>query len=225
MATVNVLPTSFSALSSFETCPRKHYYLRITKEVADPPGEAAMWGDRVHKALEAYLRNGTPLPTTIKAYQALADKLANKFSDATLLVEQQLSVNKDLEPVGWWDKSGWFRGIIDVALVRGDTAYVFDWKTGKQKDDFAQLKMFAALMSVHYPQLKTIHSAFVWLQPKTITSETYDVLEARTFWENVNQRIIRLENALEDDKWPAKPSGLCQRYCPVGRARCEHCGI
>lgn len=224
MGQIKVVPTSFSALNSFETCPKKHYLTRVVKEVADPMGEAALWGDRVHKALEAYLRKGTALPKGMKEYQPLADKLANRFPDANLLVEQQLAVNADLEPVGWWDKTAWFRGVIDVALLKDQTAYVFDWKTGKQKDSFDQLHMFAALITAHHPQIEHIHSAFIWLQPRTLTTESFTEEQARRFWPTINNRITRLEDALASDKWPAKPSGLCRKYCPVGRSRCEHCG-
>jgi len=221
---MKVLPTSFSALDSFETCPLKHYLTRITKQVADPPGEAIMWGNTVHKALERYLRDDIPLPKRVEQYEPYAKKLKTKYRDADLLVENQLSVRDDFQPTGWWDNDGWFRGVIDVAIIKGDTAYVFDWKTGKQKDNFDQLHMFAALITSHFPEVEHIHSSFIWLQPRTMTHESYDQAEARKFWAMVSPRIERLQEAVLHDKWPARPSGLCRRYCPVGKKLCAHCG-
>lgn len=221
---MSILPTSFSALDSFETCPLKHYLTRIEKSVKEPPSEAMMWGNSVHKALEKYLKDGTPLKPRMKMYQPYADKLKTKYDDADLLVENQLSVTENFQPTGWWDKNGWFRGIIDVAVIRGNKAYVFDWKTGKQKDNFDQLMMFAALITSHYPDVEQIHSSFIWLQPKQLTTETYSQEAARKFWANITPRIDKLEKAALHNKWPARPSGLCRKWCPVGRANCEHCG-
>ena len=219
-----ILPTSFSSLNSFETCPLKHYHIKIARTVDDPPGEAALWGSRVHEALEDYLNDGTELPTGCKQYRYLADMLLNKFDDAELLVEQELAVDRNFQPVEWTDPDAWFRGIIDVALLRGDTAYIFDWKTGKKKNSFDQLKMFAAMTTAYYPQVKTIHAAFIWLKVKEVTAQTYTSEEARMYWAELSPRVDRLEVALENDVWPARPSGLCRNWCPVGRKVCEHCG-
>jgi hypothetical protein len=221
---MKILPTSFSALDSFETCPRKHFLTRISKQVKEPPSEVLTWGNTVHKALEKYLRDGTPLPKTVKPYQPYADKIKKKFDDATLLVENQLSVTDNFEPTGWWDDSGWFRGVIDVAIVRGDKAHVFDWKTGSIKDNFDQLHMFAALITCHYPEVETISASFVWLKDRDLTNETYTRDEARKFWAGVVPRIERLKTAFNKADWPPKPSGLCRRHCPVGKNLCEYCG-
>lgn len=220
----NILPTSFSALNSFETCPRRHYLTRISKRVVEPPSAEINWGNFVHKALEKYLRDGTPLPKSVRQYQKYADKIKAAHPDANLLVEQQLSVDKNFQPVGWWDKRGWFRGVIDVALLSGNKAYVFDWKTGNQKDDFDQLAMFAALITSHHPDIEVIHSGFIWLKTHDLTNHTYERDDARKFWANVSPRVKRLQEAHKQQVWPARPSGLCKKWCPVGRVNCEHCG-
>lgn len=221
------LPTSFSALDSFETCPLKHYLTRVSKEVPDPPGEAIQWGNTVHKALEKYLRDEAALPKSVAPYQKYADQIKRQAgaTGANLLVENQLCVDEAFQPTGWWDKNGWFRGVIDVALMEPTAARVFDWKTGKQKDNFDQLEMFAALITSHYPEVETIHSAFVWLQPRKLTKKTFAQEAARRFWAKLTPRVDRLQEAFETNKWPARPSGLCKNWCPVGSKNCSHCGV
>jgi len=219
-----VLPTSFSSLSKFETCPRQYYYQKITQEVQDPPGEAALWGSRVHEALEEYLRDGKELPNTVKMYQKYADQLKDRFPDGELLVEKELAVDANFQPCAWGDPNAWFRGIIDVAILHDGALYMFDWKTGRKKSDFDQLTLFAAMATSYYPEAQQIHAAYIWLKEKAVTRKSFTRDEARKAWADLSPRVKRLEEALEYDNWPARPSGLCKRWCAVGRLRCEHCG-
>lgn len=219
-----VIPASYSSITNFETCPRKHYLTRVAKQVKEPQGEALLWGNTVHKALEQYIGAGVPLPKGCKQYQPLADKLTTKIPTALVLVEQQLAVDADFQPTGWWDRNAWFRGVIDVALIDGERAFLFDWKTGKQKNDFDQLKLFAALTTAHYPDVQVLDTAFIWLESKQLTRETFTRDEARTFWSDLVPRVQRLAEAAAQSVWPARPSGLCRKWCPVGRGLCEHCG-
>ena len=53
---------SYSMLTAFETCPHQFYRVRVLKDVVEEQGEAALWGDRVHKALENRVRDQEPLP-------------------------------------------------------------------------------------------------------------------------------------------------------------------
>ena len=45
-------PWSYSALTSYETCPKRYQLTRVTKQVTEPQTEATRWGNEVHKALE-----------------------------------------------------------------------------------------------------------------------------------------------------------------------------
>ena len=223
------LPTSFSALDSFETCPRRHHLTRVTKQVADPPGEAARWGNRVHDALQRYLQgDAQALAGALAQYQPLADTLLkntqNKGRNATVDAELQLAVDMDLDPCGWWDDRGWIRGIVDALLRRGSVAYALDWKTGKPKDDAGQLALFAGLVMAHYPEIETVHTAYVWLQHKQSDKRTYHRRDLPEIWQQVEPRVAQLERAFAHNNWPARPSGLCKNWCPVGRDLCEHCG-
>ena len=40
---------SYTALTGFENCPHRHWRTKVVKDIADPPGEAALFGQRAHK--------------------------------------------------------------------------------------------------------------------------------------------------------------------------------
>lgn len=220
-----ILPTSFSALDSFETCPRRHYLTRISKQVKDPPGEAAQWGQAVHKALDKYLK-GDPsaLSKSMRGYSKIADAVLDSIPGAEVYSELQLAVDHELEPCGWWDKSGWIRGIVDVLVLDGAKAYALDWKTGKRKDDNGQLALFAGLVFAHYPEVERVQTGYVWLPDKRLDPKRYDRDDAPTIWQDIAPRVNHLVRAEAAGNWPARPSGLCRNWCPVGKALCEHCG-
>ena len=43
--------------------------------------------------------------------------------------------------------------------------------------------------------------------------ETYSRVDAPMLWEKMLSKTSRIEQSLEKDNWPAKPSGLCG-WCP-----------
>ena len=58
---------SYSALTAFETCPRRFELTRVTRQVKEPQTEATIWGNEVHKALELFAKDGKPLPKNLKS--------------------------------------------------------------------------------------------------------------------------------------------------------------
>ena len=130
------------------------------------------------------------------------------------MVEQEYTLNKDLQPTGWWDADAWLRFKLDVLIIRGtDKAIVADWKTGKRRPDFDQLEMFALAVFSFWPEVQKVTSMFVWTKENAIDKETYRREHTDAMWTRLLSRINRVEKSLETEVWPAKPSGLC-RYCP-----------
>lgn len=219
--TAKVPAWSHTSLTAFETCPRKYYHTRVAKDVADPPGEAALWGQRVHKALEERARDGKPLPDYLSNCEPVIVKILER--DGKRLVEEQIALDKNLHPVTWFDKKAWCRGIIDIGIVNERNAVLADWKTGKRKPDNDQMKLFAAFSFAKFPWVEKITTAFVWLKENKIDKETFTREEHEgAIWQEVMPRVQRLEHAYEKASWPAKPSGLCKKWCPV--RSCEFCG-
>lgn len=130
-----VISWSYSAMSTFETCPRQYQAKYVTKEVPYQQNAAAKWGDDVHKALEENIKTGKPLPSNMVQYQKFLDAVkfrADKLK-GELLAEKQVALTKDLESVSWFTKKTakkpvWFRTKIDVTVHAGGYGEVYDWK-------------------------------------------------------------------------------------------------
>jgi hypothetical protein len=198
----------------YENCPKRYYHQRITKEVKDSVGEATLYGERVHKHLEDYLKTGAALPDDSVKLQPLCDTFRTSAGDGGFFVEQEYTLNKDLQETGWWDADAWLRFKLDVLVVRDNgTAIVADWKTGKRRPDFDQLEMFALAVFSFWPAVNKVTSVFVWTKENAMDKETYKREHIDDMWTRLLTRINRVEKSLETDVWPAKPSGLC-RYCP-----------
>lgn len=212
---------SHTSLTAFETCPKKYYHTRVKKDIPDPPGEAALWGQRVHKSLEERAKDNIPLPDYLSHCEPVIQQILSK--DGQRLIEEQIALNRDLRPVGWFDKKAWCRGVVDIGVVNEKNAVLLDWKTGKRKPDNDQMKLFAAFSFAKFPWVKKITTAFVWLKENKTDKEVFDREKHESgIWQEVMPRVIRLEQAYVKDSWPAKPSGLCKNYCPV--RSCEFCG-
>lgn len=208
------LTHSFSAIKMFENCPLQYYEVRVAKSVVNVGGEATKWGERVHKHLEDRLKDGVALPPESQSSEAICAAIEKLSAGGELLVEQEATLNQSLQPTGWWDPDAWLRSKLDVEIIKGPWAAVFDWKTGKRRPDFSQLELFALQVFVHRPQVQTVHSKFLWIKDGKSDSEVYKRDQMPILWEKLLTRIKRIEKALETNTWPAKPSGLCP-WCPV----------
>lgn len=214
MTTKKSAAWSFSALNSFETCPHRHYRTKVIKDIKEPDSEQLRWGNRVHKALEKRIRDGTPLPKEMQKWEPMVLKLLSKKGDS--IAEQKLCLNEELCATDWFAKDSWLRGVVDYMLVDGDKAVALDWKTGKPKDDHDQLMLFAALLFHRYPELETIRTGYVWLAHNCkITTKEFTRADVPAIWEEFLPRVRRLQMAHTKDKWEKKPSGLCRAWCPV----------
>lgn len=213
---------SISSLSAFETCPKRVYHIKVTKEVKDPPGESAAWGSWVHKQFENRLREGTPLPVTLSGYERLTKPIAESKGDK--LVEYQIALNQDLQPCEWYGKETWVRVVIDAGVVKGESAALWDWKTGKRKPESDQLKLSAAVLMAAKPEVKRVSTAFVWLKDGATDKENFTCQDIPAIWSSFSPRLERMERAYAKTHFPAKPSGLCRKHCPVPNHLCEYSG-
>lgn len=204
---------TYSALDGYETCPRKYYHTRVRRDFSDVH-DANAWGVRAHKAFELRMRNGTPLPEGMTQWEGIATKLLALPGEK--LFETKLSVDAGFASCHWG--SAWSRGVVDMLVVNGREAAVLDYKTGKYRPS-EQLKLYAAYVFATYP-VDVVKTGYVWLKERRITKDEFARDAAPTIWREFLPRVNKLENAYKQDRWPAKPSGLCKGWCPV--RTCEH---
>lgn len=218
----SVIPWSYSSLSAFETCPRRYKLTKLTKEVSDPPGEAAMHGTAVHEALENYLNGTAPFPDKYDEYRAVADRVAQ--AEGERLVEWQFGLNEGLQPSTFDAPDAWVRGVIDFGVVSGKSAVLLDWKLGVPKHDHDQLKLFAAAAFATFPDLEKVRTGYVWLKYSKVETSFFRREDVPELWKEFIPRVIRLVKAQEQDKFVPKPSGLCRKHCPLTHDQCEFSG-
>lgn len=213
-----VIPCSYSSITSFETCPRKHYEERIAKSVERTSSLAAEEGTALHKAIEDYINEGTEFEHQYKP-QILSS--LKELNPNKILSEYKIAVTKELTPTDWDAEDCYARGIIDVLSFSQEdrVAYVRDWKTGRSDPFSTQLKFSALMVLAHNPELTKVFVQYDWLKEKHKTKATIhrDFLEAD--WKKFISRIDKLERALSENNWPEKPSGLCKKYCAVGECK------
>jgi hypothetical protein len=162
------------------------------------------------------------LPAELQKYAKYVDKI---FSyEGKRIVEQRMAIDNNFKPTKWMAKNVWCRGIIDIGVVGSEKAYLLDWKTGKHKPNSDQLMLFAALAFIHYPWIEKAVCGFIWLKDSKFDKEVYTKEQIQDIWGEFLPRVDRLEIAFSEDKWQAKPSGLCKNWCPVGKRLCEFCG-
>ena len=210
------LPWSHSSLSTFTSCPKKFYELKVAKSVEDSQNEMSIWGSRVHKAFEDYLTIGTPLPAEMVQFQSYIDSI--KSIDGTQMIEVQLALTKQKKPHDFYDKP-WVRGIIDVLIVRGTKALIIDHKLGKIKPS-TQLLLNALLVFAHYPGVNEVRTVFSWLQFNQSTKAVYYRKDIDSLWQQFEREITPYEFAFKSNIWVTRPSGLCNGWCPV--ESCAH---
>jgi hypothetical protein len=199
---------TYTILNAYRNCPHQMYRRYIAKDLgAFVETPEMQWGTRVHKAFEQRIAGKKPLPTDMQQWE----NFAVAFDAHHVLVEQQLGITKTGEPVDYWDKTKcWFRGKADAAVLRHDTAFMCDWKTGSSKyeNDF-ELRTGALLLKAAHPALKVVRGAYAWLKENRM-GEVYDLSDTQATFREVSD--LMAEIAL--GRWEKRKSGLCG-WCNV----------
>lgn len=214
---------SYSSLDLFKQCPQKYYRLRVLKDVKDPPAEHLNYGLAVHKAAEDYIGKGVPIPEKyIDILKAPLDRL--NAMEGEKHCELRLGLTQGLEPCGFFDPDVWWRGVADLIIIKDDSAYVVDYKTGKSSKyaDTKQLELLSLAVFKHFPQVKKIKGGLLFVVANDLIKANYEQDKAGVYWTKWLEDTGRLEAAITNDVWNAKPNFTCRQYCPVHD--CQHNG-
>lgn len=210
----SVLPWSFSSYSAYQTCPKQFYEVKIAKNWVESETEQIIWGNVVHKAFEDNIKEDTPLPPTVQRFGGLLQKY--RALPGQTYAEMELAITADLQPTGFWDANAWCRGKGDLIKVNGTKAANIDWKTGKVKPNSLQLDLMALQVFVKFPEVEVSNNIFVWLQqPTKPTVAVRRREEIPLILEQFEEGVQNMEWSESHNAWPAKPSGLCNGWCPV----------
>jgi len=208
---------SYTALTSFENCPLSYAHQKYYKDVPFIETEALKDGNRKHTALELYAK-GIAQPASELALVAPHTKYVDAFKAAggTLQAEREITLTESMKPTGWFSKDAWFRIKLDITLLRGNRANIYDWKTGKQKDDVTQLQLCCATLAIVEPEIEEFTAKNIWLKNEPMKQVDGGVKlhrsELKKVWMDTLARVHRMRQAWDSEVWQPKPSGLCP-YC------------
>lgn len=205
---------SYTALKDFETCARLYEWKYVFKR-KDKETEHTLWGNRAHKSIEQTIKTGVPLIEGITKHtwiQQLTDTAREK--GAVIKTENRVALNSSFKPVEFFAKDVWVRAVLDLTIVGEQTAFIWDWKTGKPKEDETQLQIFAGVGFKMWPQVTVINARYAWLKTGEQTRRTFTRLREFEIWEKIIPRVVRLELAVEKKEFPPRPCFAC-KYCPV----------
>jgi hypothetical protein len=140
------------------------------------------------------------------------------------LCEYELGLTEDLQPCGFKDENVWFRGIADLIVLDGDTAYVVDYKTGRNTRyaDTGQLELMALAVFKHFPEVQKVRGGLLFAIAGKMIKDRYAREQEPDLWAKWLSDFGRMKKAFELGVWNPNPSGLCRRHCAV--LECPHNG-
>ena len=206
---------SHSSLKDYEGCARRYHAVKILKLYPFQETEATRYGTQLHLAAEEYVRDGKPLPPQFEFIKGTLDALLAK--PGRKLAEQKMALDEKLNPVGWFDKTVWVRGIADLLILDDDnlTAWVVDYKTGNNKyPDRDQLKLMSLMVFRHYPHIREVKSALLFVVKEDMVKHNMSIEEADAEWWKYRERVGRIAASMEADVWNPNRTPLCG-WCPV----------
>jgi RecB family exonuclease len=208
---------SFSAVKTFESCPRKYYQVNILKAYPHEDTDATLYGKEVHTACEEYIRDGKPLGGHVR-FKPILDKLNAYPGDK--YCELEMAINKDGQAVPFDSDERMYRGIADLVIVDGDKARVIDYKTGSAKyPDPAQLELMAAMVFAKFPAVLKVSGALLFLLHNVLVKREYTRDQFTAILKQWQSKRAIIMACAETETWNPNPSGLCS-WCP--HKSCEY---
>lgn len=230
---------SYTSLQEFLTCPAQWAAKRYYKTVVEKESEAMRVGNLIHATAEHYLKAkiGEPHdinqinPDYLPMVQPYCDAIrAAHAAGAEVYVEHEFCYTNKFEPCGWKDwNTVWVRGKGDVLVKNDNKISIIDWKSGRYKEDFLQLKLFAVLAALQ-PQFKDVQEfdpKFIFTKeaaPKNILKLDKPIQrsELKSVLAEILVNVRRMEAAWESENFPARRNFLCRSWCY--NTDCAHCG-
>jgi ATP-dependent exoDNAse (exonuclease V) beta subunit len=213
---------SYSSIKTFEQCPKKYYHLKVLKDIKDSGSQATIYGQEVHQAAEDYVKDGTPIPEKFAYIRKVVERIAKQKGDKYTEHKMGLKKTEDgYETCKFLGKDVWWRGIADVVIINGNTAYSIDYKTSKNARyaDTKQLDLVAGGLFVEFPEVDTIKSALLFVVSGDLIRKNHYREHMSKYINTFEPTLDRLDTAEQTAVWNAVSGPLC-RFCPV--VSCEH---
>jgi hypothetical protein len=204
---------SYSSLKDYANCPKQYNEVKILRNFTKKMTPQMLYGSEVHRALENYTKDRTPLPKNYARYQAPLDALLT--IDGEVFPEYKMALDANKQPCEFSSKEYWVRGIVDFLAIAEDHAYIVDYKTGSNKyPDPKQLKLMALMTFSHFPEVNTIKAGLLFIAHNSFIDEIYTRSQIDEMWKVFEADLQRLHLSTVNNTWQANPTPLCG-WCPV----------
>ena len=208
---------SFSSFKQYTNCPKQYQEIKVLKRFHTQATPQMLYGTEVHKACEDYVAEGKPLAKNYQMFKPVLDALLE--IKGTRYPEQKMALDKDGNAAEY-GKGYWVRGIVDLMIIDGDTAFIVDYKTGSNKyPEPKQLKLMALMAFARHPELMKIKAGLLFIVHNSFMTEEYTRDDIPQLWDAFKTDLKRMEVSYESDVWNMNPTQLCG-WCPVNT--CPH---
>ena len=221
----HAIPWSYSKVKSYESCAARYRYRYIDRLPSAPPGPAAQRGIDKHSELEQYVKGygSWDVPPGPEALYPVLDKMRFR-NDGWTGTEFKIGVSRDWKPSGYALEETYDRAILDAVWLNKDkdVLEVYEWKTGKPRDEYADQRKLYAAASLVWWGLSEVTVSTVYLDgtaPNQRLKVKASALPA--LQDDWNSRVERIE---KDETFSPNPTFAC-RWCDYSRFRDGPCRV
>ncbi len=226
---------SHSSADKFDTCPMSYYRQYIVKDVPYLETEATTWGTRVHTAMEDFVNGKADVLTELMMddIRPVASYIKDFPADHKAC-ETEFCFNTSGQMCAPDDHSAMYIGYIDFEAVRGDKAWVIDFKTGKRHSKFEQVELYALSIWLRYPEVNQINTGYMWLKERDpqqfLTFKTlYRSTDMQRIWNYRVAQWQRIYAAHETGVFNAKPGKGRAKFpcgwCSANKVGCDWANV
>lgn len=200
---------SYTFLNTYDICPKQAFHRYVLKDCPFVGSKESAWGNTVHDAMDKRLSKKTPLPPEVAQYEFYAATL-EPLKPQT---EMKLGITRGGEPCGFFADEVWLRGKADVVTMNDTTGLLFDWKTGKRREDPYELELQALMLWAARPKLVRITGHYIWLKDNAV-GKPHDLSNVGETLECLQEKADEIESCHKRGEWRTKEGPLCG-FCPV----------
>ena len=224
MASADGINWSISKLFMYETCPMR-FRLKYIDKLPEPKPDANSpleRGNRIHKNLEDFLKEGASLQNN--EAKALA-----KFEPALNHLQKLYECGKATAEDNWfynydWEvcerKDVWLWAKLDFFVYDPDTkhAIVGDYKSGKSRykavEHTQQTQLYAAVAALRNAEIEKITSELWYVDEGHVMSREYTAEQAMRFVDMFDRRVDRI---YQDKVFRPNANVIACKWCPFGK--------
>lgn len=213
------MTASLTRIKTLEQCGAKYDY-RYLQRIKDTAGPAAQRGTDIHRSIEGFIREGTPLAGPLEFYHGFLTQL--KQNPVPIESEIRIALTEQWKPCPEADVP-WLLAYLDLLRRVEASANIWDWKSGKiYPDHDDQKELYSLMVLAAFPEIEVVTFAHVYVDlgknREKIFSRFSDYERLKAKWEG---KVRRLDSVKQNELIP-NPSFLC-RYCSYSSSKGGPC--